>query len=260
MISTAIDPDAASWDRAFGLADRVERVDPGRAGAAPLRTRLNLLAATAGFQLEADLRPHLRGLSACLWGDPRQPGRPIGAVLILHLDGEQSASRLVEKITPGLGAIMTGRATVKAAPRDRPGRDEPARGPRRLGIVLGRQVSVWQVGPDLMIAWGNDDVTAPLWGNVEVARSLASVCDGWAGQGRGSPQRLAAIWPGRLWRAGHEAESESAPIRVLAEDPPILWWGWSDHDHGYDILLWPDLAGRVRRFLNSLPLDVPLVP
>ena len=108
MFSMAIDPDPACWDRAFGLADRVERVDPARAGMAPLRTRLDLLAAAAGVKPEADLWPHLRGLSACLWGDPRQPGRPIAAVLVLHLDEESSALRLAGEFAPGSARSFPG--------------------------------------------------------------------------------------------------------------------------------------------------------
>ena len=48
----------------------------GSCRAAPLRTRLNLLAAGAGASLEADLWPHLGGVTAAILGDARQPGRP----------------------------------------------------------------------------------------------------------------------------------------------------------------------------------------
>jgi hypothetical protein len=260
MISVAIDPDPASWDRAFGLADRVERVDPARAGVAPLRTRLNLLAAAAGVKPEADLWPHLRGLSACLWGDPRQPGRPVGGLLILHLDEESSAQRLAGEFAPRFGLLIPGRAMVKDTPRGRPDVDAPAGGPRRLGMVLGHPLSVWQAGRDLMIAWGDDALTASLHAKVAPIKSLATVCDGWGREGRGAPQRLAAIWPGRLGLSGGGPDPSPATRRVLAEDPPVVWWGWDDCNHAYDLLRWPDLAGRVRRFLETLPLDPPPIP
>ena len=48
MVSLAFEPVATFWDSAFALADRVDRVDPLRAALAPLRSRLNLLAAAAG--------------------------------------------------------------------------------------------------------------------------------------------------------------------------------------------------------------------
>ena len=61
MISLAIDAQPRSWDWAFAVVDRVERVDPARAGLAPLRSRLNLILAATGVKLEADLHPHLAG-------------------------------------------------------------------------------------------------------------------------------------------------------------------------------------------------------
>ncbi len=162
MISMAIDPDPASWDRAFGLADRVERVNPARAGVAPLRTRLNLLAATVGVQPEADLWPHLRGLSACLWGDPRQPGRPVGGLLVLHLDEESSRRRLTREFAPRFGSLILGRAKGKDTLLPQPDGDAPVGGPRRLGTVLGNPLSVWRAGRNLMIAWADDALTASL--------------------------------------------------------------------------------------------------
>ena len=103
-------------------------------------------------------------------------------------------------------------------------------------------------------------MTAPLRVDVPATASLATVCDGWAREGRGAPQRIAAFWPGRFWPARSGPEASSTTLCVLADDPPIVWWGWSDRNHGYDILQWPNLAGRVRRFLETLPLDAPQGP
>ena len=260
MISMAIEPNPSSWDRAFELADRVERVDPARAGVAPLRTRLNLLAASVGIRPEADLWPHLRGLSACLWGDPRQPGRPRSALLILHFDKESSPQRLIGEFAPRFGSLIPGTATVKNTPRPRPDVDAPRGEPRRLGMVLGHPLSVWQDGRDLMIAWGHDDDTAPWRAKVAPAKSLATVCDGWGRAGRGVPQRLVAIWPGRLGRPETPTHATPATFRVLADAPPVVWWGWNDRNRAYDLLRWPDLAVRVRDFLETLPLAPPRTP
>ena len=77
-ISLAFEPGQAYWDSAFALADRVEKTDPARAELAPLRARINLLAGAAGARLEADLWPHLRGLTTGLLGEPTRPGaRPV---------------------------------------------------------------------------------------------------------------------------------------------------------------------------------------
>jgi hypothetical protein len=124
-------------------------------------------------------------------------------------------------------------------------------------MILGRAVSVWPEGRDVLIAWGDDELTARLKGDVAVPDSLATIYDDWAGERRGALQRLAAFWPGRIWQVGHGSEAVSAALRALAEDPPIVWWGRGDRLQAYDVLQWSDLGGRVRRFLDSLPLDTP---
>ena len=108
VISLAIDPSAAFWDSAFALADRVERLDPAKAAVAPLRARFNLLAASAGARPEADLWPHLRGVTVSLKGDPNQPGRITGLLLVLHGNAEPSAERLANEFLPRLGALLPG--------------------------------------------------------------------------------------------------------------------------------------------------------
>ena len=68
-VSLAFEPGQAYWDTAFELMDRAEKTDPARAGLAPLRARINLLAAAASVRLEADLVAPLEG------PDRRPPGR-----------------------------------------------------------------------------------------------------------------------------------------------------------------------------------------
>src|SRR5262249_1071796 len=79
FVTLAVRGSPAYWDFVFAVADRVDRVDPARAGLAPLRTRLNLLATAAGTRLEADLWPHLRGLTAALLANPDDPAQLGGA-------------------------------------------------------------------------------------------------------------------------------------------------------------------------------------
>ena len=90
VVSVATGQGAAYWDEAFAVADRVDRADPVRADLAPLRTRLNLLATAVGTKLEADLWPHLRGLTVGLLADAATPSRPT-ALLALHMDQDASA-------------------------------------------------------------------------------------------------------------------------------------------------------------------------
>jgi hypothetical protein len=264
IVSMAVDPGPAFWDRAFSLADRIERVDPARAGVALLRTRINLLAVAAGVKPEADLWPHLRGVSACIWGDPRQPGQPIGAALMLHVDEESNAERLTREFVSRLGSLLPSRARDKHAPSARrvaavPERPAPGE-PKRVGIILGRNLSVWRHDRDVMIAWGDETLTAPLESKVSPARSLATVYNAWGREGRGAPQRFGAFWPGRLFRPGARLNPAPATLRAFADDPPVVWRGWNESNRAHDRFQWPDLAGRVRRFLETIPLAPPQVP
>lgn len=227
MFTLAIDPDPSSWDRAFATADRVERVDPARAGLAPLRTRLNLLALGAGVKLEADIRPHLIGITACAFGDPARPGRVAGALVWLHLDDPSIAARLVQRATPRLAALVGDEA-------------------------LARAVTLRSRGCDIAIAWGDParkvvDQARPVPGH-----SLADLCCGWAGEGPETPSRVGAFWPARIWRP---AGLNDAAARALDGDPPVVWWGWSGPDRTRDLFRWAGLRDRVRGFLASLPDD-----
>ncbi len=234
VIVLAIDPQPASWDRAFALADRVERVDPARAGLAPLRTRLNLLAAATGVQPEADLWPHLRGVSVCLLTDPATPRRPAGTLVMLHLDEQAQAARLVQEFAPRLARLRPDGAAGK----------DPGRG-----------LSAWRRDRSVLLAWGDHQPLEALQAKVESRHSLAAICCTWDGQGRGAPQRLGAFWPGRLWRIAAGPDATPAALRTLADDPPALWWGWNDAIGAQDCLRWPGLSQRVRQFLETIPLD-----
>ena len=104
------------------------------------------------------------------------------------------------------------------------------------------------------------DVASPALGWQLSGGSLAAVCRGWEGQGRGAPQRLGAFWPGRLWRMAGGPDPTLAALRTFADDPPAIWWGWSDASGAHDCLRWPELSARVRRFLETIPLDPPPIP
>jgi hypothetical protein len=253
IVSVAVDPEPTSWARVFSLADRVERADPARVGVAPLRSRLNLFAVAAGLKPEADLLPHLRGVSAGIWCDPRQPGTPIGALLVLHLDEAPNAERLARDFFPRLGSLLQGRAGAGQAAG-------PPGEARRVGILLGRNLSVWQQQRDVMIAWGDDALTAPLNAKVPPSRSIAGVYDVSRREERAAPQRFGAFWPGRLIRPDNSLNPSPATLRAFADDPPVVWWGWNEGNRALDQIQWPDLAGRVRRLLETIPLDPPRVP
>ena len=134
VVSIAIEPGAAYWDWAFALADRVERIDPERAGLAPLRTRANLFAAAASVRPEADLWPHLRGVTACLLANAQQPGTRRGGLLALHVDTEAAAERLAGEFLPRLANRYIGKTPVEQPPAALPGRQAGA-APGHSGAV-----------------------------------------------------------------------------------------------------------------------------
>ncbi len=155
----AIEPGGAGWDSAFALLDRFDRADPARAGVAPSRLRLGLAARAAGVRLEADLIPHLKGVSGWLaLGGPK--GKDAGLVA-LHLDDEAVAARVTERARPAEAAG------------------------KRPAYDLARE------GSTLLIAWGPSAL--------EDARKARSAPDRSAWPTSEPPSAfVASIWPGRL--------------------------------------------------------------
>jgi hypothetical protein len=240
-VALALDPRPEAWDSAFAAADRLERTDPARAGVAPLRIRLNLLAAAAGVRPEVDLWPHLRGLSGCLLAGPS--GGVEGAMLALHTDGPSASLRLADPFIPRMTRLVT-RET---------GPDEPGpEGVRRLGQVAGRPITLARRGATVLIGWGESALPACLDAREHPGRSASEVIrSGW---GPTPPQRAGAFWPGRV----RGLAPAGTPISLaLAETPPVLWSGRTEGAVARDTLRWAGLSGLVRRFLEHLPLDPP---
>jgi hypothetical protein len=260
VVSLAFEPSVGFWDWAFALADRVDRADPARAGLAPLRTRANLLAAAASVRPEADVWPHLKGITAVLLNGKQPGGRPEGLV-VLHVDTEAAATRLIDEFLPRLAERFVGKPPVdSAAPSalDPPHASVPAAGSAvrfiRLGLLSGRGLSAAHRGRDVLLAWG-DDVPAAVEKAVGDPKCSAQrVCCGWQLRGAPAPQRLMAFWPARSWKPT-PAGLPAAAYQVLEADPPIVWWGWNDRENARDSIRWPALKSRVHRFLDSLPLD-----
>ncbi len=266
VISLAVESTARFWDRLFALADRLERLDPALRDVAPLRTRFNLLAATAGVRPEADLWPRLRGLTACAVGDPQTLGRFSGGMLVLHADTAASAERLAGEFLPRFSALAMGKPgagrvpdaaklTRRAADAAVPATAWPV--PRRLGTVGGRALAVCRHDRDVLIGWGDERVIELLKASGKPAETAAAVCAGWARDNKPAPRRVGALWPARLGPMLSGVAGDTPAVRVLADDPPLVWWGWSETAQAHDVVFWTDLRRRVQRFLNELPLDTP---
>lgn len=237
----AIGGDAAHWDALFALADRVDRADPEHANLAPLRARLNLLAAAARVPLEADLWPHLRGLTFGLLADGATAGAIRGGFLALHLDDEASARKLMEQTLPRL-------ASLRGRPETKPATDTES---LSLGNLDGVPLSATARGRTLLTAWGDDTLAAILRTREHPERSVRSILA--PGRDR-VPVRLAAFWPGRLRLPVAGLDGPTPLSESLAEGPPIIWTGWNEGEVARDQVSWPGLSALVRRFLGRIPL------
>jgi hypothetical protein len=266
VVSLALDSSPRFWDHLFAVADRLERVDPRQRDVAPLRTRFNLLAATAGVRPEADLWPRLRGVTAAAVADPQAPRRLSGAILALHADTAASARRLADEFIPRLGALATGKRTTDPPPdaaqlsqraADGGAPEAAAVAPRRLGKVGGRSLAVCRRDRDVLIAWGDEGLVEFLKGSCTPGASAASVCACWAREKKPAPRRVGALWPARLVPMLSGAAGATLAARVLADDPPLVWWGWTETTRAHDVVSWTHLGRRVQRFLSELPMDAP---
>ncbi|WP_168221775.1 hypothetical protein [Aquisphaera giovannonii] len=234
------------WDALFRLADRVDRAPPARAGMAPLRTRLALLTAAAGAKVEADLWPHLRGLTLVLLAHPSTEPT-IG--LAFHMDSETSARVLIEQTLPRL-ATLWGGGRGKAGPAGPPGEG------KHLGRVGSRPLEAASRGSTVVLGWG-DGVLAAL---LDAAEKPAN---GWTARvereasrqpGRALPDRVGFLQPGRV-RIPIKRWAGPSPLEEsLAEGAPLVWAGWTRGEDSFDRVEWADLKSLIRRFLERIPL------
>jgi hypothetical protein len=202
-------------------------------------------------------------MSAVISGDTARPGRPTGLRILLHLDEPSAAQRFVDELVPRMRALLPGERLEQDqrgganGPVKTVGRDLEL---WRVRGFSGRDLTLWRRDKTVSIVWGDEAVAVSARAPVSWARSMAAVCGSWAKDGRGAPQRLGAFWPGRLVPSLGGAEPPAIARHALADDPPAVWWGWTDGTYAYDVLRWPELSRRVQRFLQSLPLDPPRIP
>jgi len=266
VVSLAVESSPRFWDHVFALADRLERVDPARRDVAPLRTRFNLLAVATGVRPEADLWPHLRGLTAYAVSDPQTPGRLSGGILVLHADTASSAERLAGEFVPRFSTLATGKrgagpvpdaAKLPQQPADAGNPGTASLAPRLLGTVGGRTIAVCRHDCDVLIGWGDERMIELLKLSGKPGETAAAVCTGWVREKKPAPRRVGALWPARLGPRLSGVAGATAAVRVLADDPPLVWWGWSEATQAHDLVFWTDLRRRVQKFLSELPLDAP---
>jgi hypothetical protein len=232
--STVLDTSGPALDATFATLDRVEKADPARASVAPLRVRLNLIAAAAKVRPEVDLWPKLRGATAAVLVD--DGGEVSGAILVLHATRPDAAQRLARDVLPRLTASLT---------RDR-GPDAP------LGRLQGRVLRADTRGSDVVIGWGEPALPAALDAVGAPTHSAARLLR--VNWGEVPPLRSGAVWPGRLRAI---AAPGTALARALAEAPPIVWTSEAGPTGPLDRVRWTGLRGVVQRWLDALPLEPP---
>lgn len=242
----AIGPGPEAWDRAFAIADRVERADPAHADVAPLRTRINLLAVTVGVHPEVELWPRLRGVSGAVLVDPR--GRVEAAILDLHADGPDSARRIAEQVLPRLAFLL--------GIRPGPAAEVPQK-PRPLGRYRDRPLSLIHERAAVRLVWGESAAGLPGKVGANRDRSAGDVLRAHISPGEAPPQRLGAFWPGRLALTTTVGEPMA---RTIAEAPPVVWIGRDVEVGAREVVSWTGLRPLVHRFLERVPLDPPPDP
>jgi hypothetical protein len=126
--------------------------------------------------------------------------------------------------------------------------------------VSGRAVILWSRQRDVALAWGDEDLLKSLRSRRRLGASVTAACTNWACEGRGAPQRVGAFWPGRFRFPGPGFELSAAARQALNEDPPIVWWGWTDSAGAHDSIQWSDLPKRVHEWLDAIPLGSPRIP
>jgi hypothetical protein len=213
----AIDPDPSAWDSAFAIADRVEKADPTRAGVAPLRLRLSLIAGAAGLRPDVDLLPILTGISGAVTVDAA--GRPDGALVALHVKSAADAARLRDEVAPRVVRAMKGKATVADG--------------RLLVEIGGQSLAIAARGDTLRLSWGpHAPAVVPKVGTIEIGEGM-------------TVSRYVALWPGRLAQVG------------LPEAAPIVWVGGRGAAEYRDKITWSGLRATIAAILDRLPSDPP---
>lgn len=249
-LAFATDEAGAAWNAAFAAADRVDRADPARAEAAPLRARLGLLALAAGIRPEADLWPLMRGATACVLAD--EAGELDGALLVLHARDDASARRIARRVIRPLAARL-GAEDFAAWIDD----ESTTSAYDAAGSAFGRPLELTIRGRSVVVAWGVGVMAMSLEARAFPGRSAGSALrEAWPAL-ETVPQRAGALWPGRVQLAGLAPDlAGSAFEEALDDSSPILWWGMAKAAATLDHVRIDGLQGIVHRTLERLPLEL----
>ena len=222
----AIDPTPAFWNSTFAWLDRVEKADSIRAGVAPLRPRLALVAAGVKLRHETELLPFLKGITVFIVQDD---AKPIGSGLIrFYFDTPEHAKRFAEVILP---------RTAKALGQDRLELSPEGAQVWAFGGELGT-IEVQADANSVAIGWGGEAVRLSRRAKLDPARSIAATLRSDAAASAGI-QRFALIRPDPF-------------LDVVGNNSTILWVGTGLGLNTRDEVRWSGLKSLVRRKLEKL--------
>ncbi len=223
-----------------------------------MRTRINLLASAVGARLEADLWPHLQGVTVAWLVSLQQPDQPGRAVAVLQMDDDRAARGLVDDVLPHLAALW-GRAKVPTRlvqpAAAKVGAGDSA-GTRPLGRPGGRPLAAAVRGRTVLVGWGDQALGTMFQTGEHPDQSVMPVIV--AVSGEPAPAKLTragAFWPGRMRLPVKGLDGPTPLARSLAEGPPIVWTGWNRDGQSRDRVCWRELHALVERFLAAIPLE-----
>jgi hypothetical protein len=150
-----------------------------------------------------------------------------------------AAERIAGQVIPALGPLLGLRKPPAAAPG-------PSPGPRNLGAIRHRTLTVIHTGATVRIAWGDTGPeTVPAAPPSLSLRRLVP-------PGERPPERFGAFWPGKL----ELAPTLGTPLAAtLAEAAPIIWSGRGDPAGAREVLRLSGLRDLVHHLLERLPAD-----
>ena len=202
--------------------------------------------------------------------DPNQPGRPGGALVVLHTDADASAERLAIDVLPRLGGLLTGKKPAGTKPGGeslpKPGLGKPAghapeRDASQLGTVGGRSLLVYRRGRDVVIAWGDDALSASVEAAARPDRSVAPLCTDWVRRGKEAPAApgrdlAGALRPARSRRGHHVAGLAGARPRSTGR---LVGMDRTGRGPRFDPFLGaPPASSPVHRPASARPVSAPM--
>ena len=224
--ASPVETDPKSLEQLFAIADRIEKADPSRREVAPLRIRLNLLAATRGVRPETEIWPKLRGLSAVV--SAQAPGVPLRVVVGLHARDVDAAKALASITLPKLLGNKAGGGA---------------------GDIGGQTIGFEQRDATVWIGYGEGALRLSIEADSQTKPSVGGILR--KATPAAPPSHFAAIWPGKL---PDIVSREDALADALAGSPPIIWTADSDGIPLRGRIVWGNLRDTLKRWLDAVPM------